>query len=174
MKNWNYALAYLSTPYSLFPAGIEAAFCAAARLAGHLTSAGIKLYSPIVHCHVVARAGGIDPRDAAFWLDNQQVMMERSDVLIVGKLVSWRESFGIAVEVQHFRDAGKPIFYCDPATLSMARAGADGRDPWDMVSPNEIRRSIGLPPIPGYDVATIIVPALAHGKTRSEQGGSSA
>jgi hypothetical protein len=154
---------YLATPYSEFEGGLDAAFCAAARLAGHLTSISIKLYSPVVHCHPIAMLGGLNALDRDFWLDNQSLMLPRCDILIVGKLKGWDQSFGIMkVEIPHFVAARKPIYYCDPATLTMTICAADGSELWpQFMTAREIRSAIGLP-------------ALAHGKSYSEHGGSSA
>jgi hypothetical protein len=133
-------LAYLATPYTKYLDGdINAAFDEAARLAGLLMLTGIQIYSPIVHCHPIALRAAIDPLNVEFWLANQAIMMARSDVLIVAEIEGWQESRGIAHEIKTFRATGKPVFYCNPATLLMQREGT---------------------------------PQLAHGKTRSEQGGA--
>jgi hypothetical protein len=119
-------LAYLATPYSLYPGGLWAAFFAAAQLAGNLLRAGIKVYSPITHSHPIAIHAGLDPLDHDLWLDFDRMMMERCDVLIVAHLEGWEQSKGIALEVEAFTATGKRIYDCNPVTLRMdLRKGGD-------------------------------------------------
>ena len=47
----NGALAYLATPYSKYPAGLQQAFVDAAKLAALLLRSGMNVYSPIAHTH---------------------------------------------------------------------------------------------------------------------------
>jgi hypothetical protein len=110
-------LAYLATPYSRYKHGTVAAFQEASRLAGRLIKAGQLVYSPIAHTHPIARYGGIDPLDHAFWMAINQGMLDRCDVLLVAHLDGWKESKGIAIEVAEFERMGKPIFDLDPVTL---------------------------------------------------------
>lgn len=102
-------LAYLATPYSRYPAGIEAAFQDAAALAARLLRAGILVYSPIAHTHPLAMYGLLDPLDH-IWLPFDELMMARCDTLIVAHMEGWRGSKGIAREIEFFKRAGKPIF----------------------------------------------------------------
>lgn len=113
------SLAYLATPYSKYPGGPDAAFKAAARLAGLLMLTGIKVYSPIVHSHPLAMHAKIDALDHAIWLPFDETMMAASKVLIVAQLPTWQESKGVAQEIEFFERHGKPIFYCNPETLRM-------------------------------------------------------
>lgn len=114
-------LAYLATPYTKYPGGIENAFRAAAHLAGRLLKSGVHVYSPIAHGHAIATHGELDPLDHAIWLPFDQLMMARCDTLIVARLESWADSFGMRAEIEYFVAAKKPVFDLDPATLSMVR-----------------------------------------------------
>lgn len=114
-------LAYLATPYSKYPHGIERAFADAAALAARLMLAGVKVYSPIAHTHPLAVHGGLDPLDHAIWLSFDEAMMAAAGVLIVAHLDGWAESMGIAHEIAFFERAGKPVFDLDPANLLMTR-----------------------------------------------------
>ncbi len=114
-------IAYLATPYSRYPGGIEKAFKDAAKLAGHLLCAGIKVYSPICHTHPIAIYGALDALDHSIWLPFDEAMMEAADALIVAHMEGWEESRGLAHEVRFFEDAGKPIYDLDPVMLVMTR-----------------------------------------------------
>jgi hypothetical protein len=114
-------LAYLATPYTKYPAGIEAAFRDAASLAAELLRSGISVYSPIAHCHPLSVHGGIDPLDHSIWIPFDAAMMRAADVLIVAHMEGWQESYGVAHEIDVFTKAGKPIYDLDLGTLAMSR-----------------------------------------------------
>src|SRR5262245_36645977 len=121
-------LAYLATPYTKYALGLDAAHAAAERLAALLLRTSIVVYSPITYTHPIARARRLDPLDLALWLPLEERMCAACDVLLVAHLAGWRESDGIAREVERFADAGKPIYDLDPATLRMTRR-RDPREP---------------------------------------------
>ena len=114
-------VAYLGTPYTLFPRGIEAAFIEASKLAARLIQSGVNVYAPISHTHPIAVHGGIDPLDQQLWYDFDKAMMSKCDVLIVAHMDGWEQSTGIAHEVAFFAEQGRPIFDLDPGTLRMEK-----------------------------------------------------
>lgn len=120
--SWSNSLCYLATPYSKFPTGIEDAFKAACILTGVLLRKGVKVYSPIAHTHPIAIHGGIDPLDHDIWLPFDQAMMEAAGICVVAMLPTWEQSYGISVEIETFRKAGKPVFYLNPETLELSDA----------------------------------------------------
>lgn len=103
-------LCYLATPYSKFPDGIEAAFQAACLVDGALLKLGICAYSPIAHTHPIAQYGEIDPLDHNIWLPFDEAMMRAADAIIVAQLPGWDVSFGVAHEIEFFKNAGKLRF----------------------------------------------------------------
>lgn len=113
-------LAYLGTPYTLFPGGLEEAFNAAATLTARLLNTGTHYYCPIVHCHPLTKFG-LAPNDPDIWIPFNTVMMEKSDTLIVAHLTSWETSQGLAGEIAYFEQAKKPIFDLNPETLTMVK-----------------------------------------------------
>lgn len=117
-------LAYLATPYTKFPGGIEAAFAAACDLTARLTQTGIIVYSPIAHSHAVAKVGKLDPFDLSIWYPHNDQLMKRCDCLIVALLPSWETSVGIKYEIDFFEREAKPIFHLHPDTLRMQRVGS--------------------------------------------------
>lgn len=68
------------------------------------------LYSPIVHWHPVAE---LDPllhqKDTAFWMALNRPMIEICDELWVLGLPGWRESEGVAAEVEVIKGFGRPV-----------------------------------------------------------------
>lgn len=104
-------LAYLATPYSRHPAGMECAHHQACRAAGELIRRGARVYSPIAHSHPIALHGGLDPLDHAIWLPQDQAMMDASDELWIVQMPGWDDSYGIEQERKAFQAAGKPIKY---------------------------------------------------------------
>jgi len=118
------ALAYLATPYSKYPSGIEQAFIDASKLAGLLMRAGMRVYSPIAHCHPIAIHASIDPMDHSIWLPFDRAMMQAADVLFVAHMDGWQESYGIAEEIKFFELARKPIFDLHPRELTLIKRGS--------------------------------------------------
>lgn len=118
-------LAYLATPYSRYPGGVREAFEEACRITAKLWLAGTKVVSPIVHFHSVKTIGAVSfpshEEDHAFWLQADEAMMRVCDVLIIAHLETWEVSKGIAMEVDYFAKAGRPIFDLDPETLVMTK-----------------------------------------------------
>lgn len=115
-----YPLVYLATPYTKYTAGIDAAFRDAAALAAKLLMLGVRVYSPISHCHPMSQYGGIDPKDHSIWLSYQEALMAKADALLVAQLLGWRESYGVDHEVKFFSRARKPVFYLDRVLMRVA------------------------------------------------------
>lgn len=115
------SFSYLATPYSKFPGGIEAAFIAASKLAGRLLTASVNVYSPIAHTHPIAIYSGIDSYDHKVWMPFDELMMEAASQLLVAHLPGWATSYGIGLEIEIFKKAGKSIFDLDPDTLMMVK-----------------------------------------------------
>lgn len=114
-------LAYLASPHTLYPAGIDAAWRDVCAITARLIAAGTCVYSPIACTHLMQGHGAPPHTDHAFWLQFDEAMMRVCDVLIVAHMDSWEISKGIAMEVAYFEKAGRPIFDLDPGTLVMTR-----------------------------------------------------
>lgn len=115
----SHSLIYLATPYSKYPAGLEAAFAEASALTGRLLIAGLKVYSPIAHTHPIALYSGLDPLDHSIWLPFDRALMDKADALLVAEMKSWENSRGIAEEIKVFEAATKPIYYLNPVTMEV-------------------------------------------------------
>ena len=115
----DYGLVYIASPYTLFPAGQDAAFQEAAMITARLMTIGVKCFSPITHSHPIAQYGCIDALDHDFWLDADVPFMEAADACCVAMLESWEASDGIAREMDFFHYSRKPVWMLDPASLKV-------------------------------------------------------
>lgn len=182
-------LAYLATPYSRYPLGIEQAFMDAAKLAALLMRMNIHVYSPIAHTHPLAVYGRIDPLDHAIWMPFDKMMMDKADVLIVAHMDGWQDSRGVAEEIAVFERAGKPIYDLDPRTLMMTRRQEERAGGMTVVAAiariAELDKAIAEYPSWGAaltamdeerkELASFVsrnTPTLAHKKTPAEHAGT--
>jgi uncharacterized protein DUF1937 len=115
------SLAYLATPYTKFDEGLDAAFEVASQLGARLLQSGVFVYAPIVHLHPMAKHGRLDPLNLSLWYPHNDEMMKRCDSLIVAQMPTWENSAGMAVEIEYFLYASKPIFDLDPNTMRMTK-----------------------------------------------------
>ncbi len=105
--------AYVATPYSKYPEGIEKAYELACGQTAFLLKSDIPVYSPIAATHGIAIHGNIDPLDHDIWLTADHPFMELASALIVCKAESWTESYGMKYEIEYFISQHKPIFYME-------------------------------------------------------------
>jgi Domain of unknown function (DUF1937) len=83
---------YLSTPYSLFPSGQQAAWVKACRLCGALMMLGVNCYSSIAETHAVLMFSDICYATHEVWMDDDRPKMLRAAGLICARLVSWERA----------------------------------------------------------------------------------
>lgn len=107
------SFAYLATPYSKYKDGMAQAYVDACLAAAHLVKQGRGVFSPIAHTHGIAEFGNIDKLDHDIWLPADQPMMDAASSLVVVKMPGWDESYGVGVEIETFKRAGKPIEYME-------------------------------------------------------------
>jgi hypothetical protein len=108
---------YVATPYSKYPAGLDAAYRDANRAAaGLVVQHGMRVFCPIAHSHSLCSAygteGGID--DAVshdFWKWFDQPMVDACHGVAVVMMDGWDDSRGLLHEVAEARKAGKPVLY---------------------------------------------------------------
>lgn len=79
--------------------------------------AGIPVFCPIAHSHPIAVHGAVDAFDHDIWRPADRPMMNAAVGLIVVRMESWEQSRGIAMEIEAFRAAGKPIVYTEPGVF---------------------------------------------------------
>lgn len=109
---------YLASPYSKYPAGIDAAFEEVCRQAGLLIRAKIPVYSPIAHTHPIAKYSGMDPLDHGIWLPADLPLMRNAyRGLIVCKMDTWDISYGIGEEIKEFTALKRRVVYMTPGEV---------------------------------------------------------
>jgi hypothetical protein len=100
---------YLASPYShKDPVVVTDRFYKTQQATVWLLGQKIWTYSPIVHCHELAQKFKL-PTDAKYWGDYNHSMIEQLSGVIVLLLPNWQESKGVAAEVKHALQLGKPI-----------------------------------------------------------------
>lgn len=111
----NGAYWYVGTPYSKYPAGLEAAFVMACRETARLAMQGVPVYSPIAHSHPISKHLEVSPTDHDFWVTFDKPMVDNAGGLIVVMAEGWNSSRGLLHEISEFQLVGKPVVYWDPA-----------------------------------------------------------
>lgn len=109
---------YLATPYSRYPAGLEAAFVVATQICAGLLSRGIFAFSPVAHSHPAAVHGGLDPRSHDLWMPLELEFARCAAGLLVAQLPTWRDSKGIQMEIAYAHDRDIPVNYLDAQDLA--------------------------------------------------------
>ena len=74
---------------------------------------GLITYSPIVHWHFVAEVYEL-PTDAKSWTLENDVMISRSDGVLVLMLENWKSSVGVTHEIDYAQAIGKSTQYVQP------------------------------------------------------------
>lgn len=71
---------------------------------------GELVYSPILHCHEMAKLHEL-PTDAKFWEKYNNAIQGRAAKLIVLQLSGWEQSTGVAAEIAFANLLEQPIEY---------------------------------------------------------------
>ena len=110
----NRKLVYLASPYtSEFESVKEMRFEQACEAAARLMNSGYHVFSPIAHCHPIAKAGLL-PTDWPFWMDYDKRMIDACDKLVVLCIDGWQESQGVQAEIDIAKRLGKDVDYVYP------------------------------------------------------------
>ena len=103
-------LIYLSSPYSSDEFEVMYhRFNEICRISAHLMREGLFVFSPIAHCHDIARWGL--PTDYEFWKEYNHEMLMRCDELYVIMMEGWIDSRGVGGEIIDATENNKPITY---------------------------------------------------------------
>lgn len=93
----------------------QARYNYAMKRTAELLNNGNKAYSPIVHCHEMAKVHGL-PHEYTFWQSMDRHMIDLSESVVVlcmrtsqGK--GWQDSEGITDEVKYAISKGKPVVF---------------------------------------------------------------
>ena len=116
----HHSLIYVASPYTRYPQGPDAAFEEICLITSELIARKLNVFSPIAHGHGLSKHGGIPMFDAALWQAIDAPFVAACDALMVAMMPSWRTSKGVAHEIAEFRAAGKPVYYLDPASMTVS------------------------------------------------------
>lgn len=107
---------YLASPYTHEdPAIMEVRYEAVLFKTAELLRSFVAVYSPIVHCHELAKYHEL-PRDYKFWEWYNSCMLEACSQLQVLCLPKWNRSDGVQSEIQEALRLGKPVSYIEGLT----------------------------------------------------------
>ena len=100
---------YMASPYSHPDAAVrERRFREAMHCLAWMLKCRIWTYAPIVHCHQMALDHGL-PGDHEFWRDYDRAMIRSAQNFAVLTASGWRESEGVAEEIEFVAKIGGPI-----------------------------------------------------------------
>ncbi len=103
---------YLASPYTGTPAEMEDRYQQVLEHTAWMLNKRIWVYSPIVHCHLLALRYSL-PKTAGYWKDYNYNMLVPAIELRVLKLDGWESSAGITNEVDFADELDMPVTYTD-------------------------------------------------------------
>lgn len=107
------SIVYLAVPYSHpDPAVRRQRFEQVNVVAGRLMRDGVHVFSPISHTHPIAEACDL-PKGFDFWRHYDMAFLLTCCKVIVLMLDGWRESVGVAAEIEIATGLGLPIEYME-------------------------------------------------------------
>ncbi|HWT40364.1 MAG TPA: DUF1937 family protein [Dongiaceae bacterium] len=113
------ALYYLASPYSHKDKRImEYRYMLVAAAAAELYTRGYNLLEPIGAGHPLAIRYDL-PQGYEYWKRRDELMIERSDGVIVLMIDGWKESKGVQAEIEHALSIGKFVWYINPAEVGL-------------------------------------------------------
>lgn len=102
---------YLASPYSdPDPRVVKQRFTQVERCTANLMQQGVAVFSPIVHCHALARRYDL-PTDAAYWTAYNTDFMIAAEAIFVLCIPGWKASIGVSQEIEWCLDNGKSITF---------------------------------------------------------------
>lgn len=100
---------YLASPYNHINPFVRAQrYLSALEAVALLLTQRKWVYSPIVHCHEIARNHGL-PTGYDFWLDYDLHMLDRCEELYILDIDGWKTSIGVGAERKHAAKLTLPI-----------------------------------------------------------------
>jgi len=117
MLNTNHmnGFVYLACPYSHpNPQTMEMRYHCVNKMTAQLMEDGIIVFSPISHCHEVARylpSNDLYYRSWDFWREYDFAFLRAARELLVLTLHGWQDSVGVTAEIAFAKECAKPIRY---------------------------------------------------------------
>ena len=85
-------------------------FDRANRMAAHLMDSGLCVYSPVSHSHPISFYTEHHANEGDFWLKQCTQMIDWADKMYIINSPDNRESVGVQMEIDMFREQKKPIY----------------------------------------------------------------
>lgn len=108
---------YLATPYRAYKGPRAVAYGHAARQAALFSDAGIPVFSPIVHSHIIASHTERLVEESPEWVDLDMPMVRAARGVIVCMLPGWEQSAGIHRECSEAIKLGKQVIHMTPGQI---------------------------------------------------------
>ena len=110
---------YIASPYSSpYPEIVKARYEITLRFTADLFKRTFYVYSPIVHCHKIAKIINV-PTDFEFWRHYNTTMLSKASSFFVLTLEGWEYSKGVTEEIKIAISETIPIHYFDSLTFDM-------------------------------------------------------
>jgi hypothetical protein len=110
--------AYVASPYSHKSKSVmNIRYHRVLRYTAHLLNTGIFVYSPIVHCHDMAKKHAM-PTDFAFWKHYNECMLSHSNGMLVLGLKGVKDSIGVKGELEIAAQYSIPVKFVDPISYN--------------------------------------------------------
>lgn len=108
---------YLAAPYThRYPEIVENRVKLINKVAALLMQRNCIVYSPISHCHAIAKENNL-PTDAEYWERQNKSFIQWCDQLVILQLHGWAESKGIAQEILMAKEYKKQVTHIDEAGM---------------------------------------------------------
>jgi hypothetical protein len=102
---------YLASPYSHpDPQVREERYLSVMKRSAELLNQNVYVFSPILYSHEMSKLYQM-PTDAAWWWDFNRTIMDKCDGLILHAIPGWKESVGVAQEMQYAKDINLQITF---------------------------------------------------------------
>jgi len=82
----------------------------------------LHVYSPIVHCHEIAKRFSL-PKDFEFWSEYNYAMREQASCIHILELDGWMESRGVKAEIRYAMRNKIPLHMIPHPLVSAIRRG---------------------------------------------------
>lgn len=113
------AFTYLASPYThTDPEIVRRRYTANLEATHVLLSRKVIVFSPIVHCHMLAQEFDM-PDDFNFWKRYDTAMLAASSMLLILRLDGWQDSVGVAAEQRMAEDFSIMVREVSPHALGI-------------------------------------------------------
>lgn len=108
---------YLGIKYSGTEDQMHQAYSTSEKLTAHLLKHNHPAFSPIVHCHWMAKNQNM-PQEYFFWQHFNKTWLDWADILQVVKTPNWQESIGLNGEIDYATEKGKIVRINTPSEIT--------------------------------------------------------